>query len=173
MKIVFDVVLMGWILIHYICTCHRYSMQQMYDVVSDVNNYKLFVPYCKTSRLYQQSTNHAKAEMVVGFPPLLESYHCDLTFQQPFLVKSECFDGRLFNYLQNYWGFSAGVKDVPNSAVIDFRVTFEFRSVLHSKLSHLFFDLIVQQMESAFLDEARRRYGPPTIPSHLISMVKS
>lgn len=148
-------------------------MQQMYDVVADVNSYKQFVPYCKTSRLYQQTGNQAKAEMVVGFPPLVERYTSDLKFQQPFLVKSECFDGRLFNYLQNYWGFSAGVKDVPNSAVIDFRVTFEFKSALHSKLSHLFFDLIVMQMESAFLDEARRRYGPPSIPSYLISMVKS
>lgn len=146
----------------------------MYDVVADVNSYKTFLPYCKTSRLYQRSSaNHAKAEMVIGFPPLVESYHSDLTFKEPFLVKSECFDGRLFNYLQNYWGFSPGVKDVPNSAVIDFRVTFEFKSALHSKLSHLFFDLIVQQMEGAFLEEAGRRYGPPSIPSHLISTVTS
>lgn len=148
-------------------------MQQMYDVVSDVDNYKHFVPYCKTSRVYQRNDNRAKGQMVVGFPPLHESYHCDLTFKEPHFVRSECRDGRLFNYLLNYWGFSAGVKDVPQSCVIDFRVTFEFKSALHSNLSHIFFDLIVQQMESAFFDEAQRRYGVPSIKSHVLSMTKS
>lgn len=145
----------------------------MYDVVSDVDQYKTFVPYCKKSNLYQKRGNTAKAEMVVGFPPLHESYHCNLTFNAPNTVKAECFDGRLFDYLLNYWGFSGGVKDVPNSCVIDFRVTFEFKSALHSNLSHMFFDLIVQQMEGAFLDEAKRRYGQPVIKSHLLTLMKS
>lgn len=148
-------------------------MQQMYDVVSDVNNYKSFVPYCKKSVLYERTRTGAQAEMVVGFPPLVESYTSRLTFDEPRLVKSECHGGFLFNYLLNYWGFGPGVKDVAQSSVIDFRVTFEFKSALHSNLSHLFFDLIVQQMESAFLDEARRRYGAPAVKSHLISVVKS
>lgn len=148
-------------------------MQQMYDVVSDVNNYKQFVPYCKKSVLFNRTPTQGNAEMVVGFPPLVESYRCQLTFNEPFLVKSECNEGFLFNYLLNYWGFSPGVRDVAQSSVIDFRVTFEFKSALHSNLSHLFFDLIVQQMESAFLDEARRRYGEPAVRSHLISVVKS
>lgn len=149
----------------------------MYDVVSDVDNYKHFVPYCKVSRVYQRQADgaRAKAEMIVGFPPLHESYHSDLTFgqQSPLFVRSECRDGRLFNYLLNYWGFSSGVRDVPQSCVIDFRVTFEFRSALHSNLSHIFFDLIVNQMESAFFDEAQRRYGAPSISSHVLSLTKS
>lgn len=148
-------------------------MQQMYAVVSDVENYKSFVPYCKKSKVFQKDGKTAKGEIQVGFPPLHESYTSNLTFSEPHLVKSECFDGRLFNYLLNHWGFTPGVKDVPNSCVVDFRVEFEFKSALHSNLSHIFFDLIVEQMESAFVTEAKRRYGKPKIESHVLAIEKS
>lgn len=151
----------------------RYSMQQMYDVVADVDNYNKFVPYCKKSTVFNRKPNSAQAQIVVGFPPLYERYTSNLTLQMPNLIKSECYDGRLFNYLQNYWGFSPGLKDVPESCVIDFRVTFEFKSVLHSHLSHLFFDAIVQQMEMAFVREAERRYGQARIKALLLSLQKS
>lgn len=152
---------------------NRYSMQQMYDVVADVDNYKLFVPYCKKSHVYNRKDNRATADLVVGFPPLCEMYTSNLQMTPPKCITSECFDGRLFNYLQNYWGFSEGVKDMPNSCVIDFRVTFEFKSMLHSQLSHLFFDTIVQQMEMAFVREAERRYGKSKIRPLLISRQRS
>lgn len=148
-------------------------MQQMYNVVCDVDNYKNFVPYCKKSLVSQKIGNRAKGKMIVGFPPLRESYDCDLTFNNPHSVKSECTDGRLFNYLLNHWKFSPGVKDVPQSCVIDFYVLFQFKSALHANVSTIFFDIIVQQMEGAFLDEAKRRYGNPSIRSHLLLLTKS
>lgn len=148
-------------------------MQQMYNVVADVENYKSFVPYCKKSTVYNRTATAAKADVIVGFPPLYEKYTSNLTLEEPHLIKSECFDGRLFHYLQNYWGFSAGLKDVPQSCVIDFRVTFEFRSALHSHLSNIFFDMIIHQMETAFLREAERRYGHGKIKSLLLALQKS
>lgn len=148
-------------------------MQQMYDVVVDVDNYKHFVPYCNKSYVYNRKENSANADLIVGFPPLYEKYTSNLKMNAPNLVTSECFDGRLFNYLQNYWGFSVGVKDIPDSCVIDFRVTFEFKSALHSHLSHLFFDAIVKQMEMAFVREAERRYGPAKIKPLLLSLQRS
>lgn len=148
-------------------------MQQMYDVVADVDNYKHFVPYCRKSTVHNRTENAAKADLVVGFPPLYETYTSNLRMCPPKCITSECFDGHLFNYLENYWGFSVGVKDVPASCVIDFRVTFEFRSTLHSHLSHLFFDAIVQQMEMAFVREAEQRYGKAKIKPLLLSLQKS
>lgn len=145
----------------------------MYTVVADVENYKSFVPYCKKSDMYARKENSAKADLIVGFPPLCEKYTSNLTLEYPTLIKSECYEGRLFHYLQNYWGFNPGLKDVPNSCVIDFRVTFEFKSALHSQLSHIFFDLIIQQMENAFVLEAERRYGAASIKPLLLSLQKS
>ncbi|XP_017050211.1 coenzyme Q-binding protein COQ10, mitochondrial isoform X2 [Drosophila ficusphila] len=150
-----------------------YSMQDMYNVVSDVSNYYKFVPYVKRSHVHSQGSGGFKADLIVGFPPLNEAYTSQVTLVQPNLVKSECHDGRLFNYLLNEWRFGPGLKDIPNSCVLDFKVSFEFKSLLHSNVAHIFFDFICDQMESAFIQEVRRRSGPPSIRSHVLSSKRS
>ncbi|KRJ98157.1 coenzyme Q-binding protein COQ10, mitochondrial isoform X1 [Drosophila yakuba] len=150
-----------------------YSMQDMYSVVSDVSNYHKFVPYVKRSDVHSQSSGGFKADLIVGFPPLNEAYTSQVTLVAPSLVKSECHDGRLFNYLLNEWSFKPGLKDIPNSCVLDFKVSFEFKSLLHSNVANIFFDLICDQMENAFIQEVRRRSGPPSIRSHVLTSERS
>lgn len=150
-----------------------YSMEQLYAVVSDVEKYNTFVPFCKKSFVYAKKPGSLKADLIIGFPPLNESYTSNVTLVRPSLVKAECVDGRLFNYLLTAWQFSPGLKDIPESCVIDFMVAFEFKSALHSQLSNLFFDQLVKQMEYAFIQEAGNRYGSPSIKSHVLVSNKS
>lgn len=150
-----------------------YSSEQLFSVVSDVEKYNTFVPFCKKSHVYARKPGSLKADLIIGFPPLNESYTSNVTLVRPSLVKAECVDGRLFNYLLTAWQFSPGLKDIPQSCVIDFMVAFEFKSVLHSQLSNLFFDQIVKQMEYAFIAEAGNRFGPPSIKSHVLVSNKS
>lgn len=150
-----------------------YSAEQLFSVVADVEKYYTFVPFCKKSHVYGRKPGFLKADLIIGFPPLNESYTSNVTMVKPSLVKAECVDGRLFNYLLTAWQFSPGLKDIPQSCVIDFMVAFEFKSVLHSQLSNLFFDQIVKQMEYAFIAEADNRFGPPSIKSHVLVSNKS
>ncbi|CAO1324959.1 unnamed protein product [Diamesa tonsa] len=146
-----------------------YSMEQMYSVVADVENYYKFVPFCKKSHVYNKKADSLQADLVIGFPPINERYTSSVTFIKPNLVKAECVEGRLFSYLLNYWQFSPGVKDIPQSCVIDFAVSFQFKSALHSQLANFFFDQLVIQMEKAFIDEAEERFGKPSIKSHVLA----
>ncbi|CAL7947411.1 unnamed protein product [Xylocopa violacea] len=140
-----------------------FSMEQIYDVVADVQNYKHFVPFCKKSDVVFKSNEMLKANLVIGFPPINESYTSKVTLVRPRLVKAECSDGRLFNHLNTLWLFSPGLKNNAQTCVIDFSLSFEFKSIIHSHLSNLFFNEIVRQMENAFLTEAGRRYGKPCL----------
>lgn len=62
-------------------------MEQMYNVVSDVENYKTFVPFCKRSDVTHRSSGFLKGELSIGFPPINESYVSAVTLIRPRLVK--------------------------------------------------------------------------------------
>ncbi|KAG6442736.1 hypothetical protein O3G_MSEX002450 [Manduca sexta] len=144
-------------------------MDQMFEVVSDVDNYYKFLPWCKKSIVLTKTPDNLKADLIIGFPPINESYTSNVTLVRPHLVKAECMDGKLFEHMLTLWRFSPGLKREQKSCVVDFQITFEFRSALHSHLSNLFFDQVARQMEGAFIKEVGRRYGPATMqPRNLL-----
>ena len=52
-----------------------------------------------------------------------------------------------------------------NTCTLDFSVSFQFRSQLHSGLAHMFFNEVVRKNVDAFLNEAFVRYGKQSIAS--------
>lgn len=66
---------------------YRYTMQQMFEVVSQVDHYQEFLPWCKKSVVTSRGPEFLKADLMVGFPPVSESYTSFVTFKKPYFIK--------------------------------------------------------------------------------------
>uniref|UniRef100_A0A0K8T9Q7 Coenzyme Q-binding protein COQ10 START domain-containing protein n=1 Tax=Lygus hesperus TaxID=30085 RepID=A0A0K8T9Q7_LYGHE len=140
-----------------------FTPDEMFQVVSDVENYRSFVPFCIRSDVNKRTEQLLLGRLEIGFPPLIESYVSRVTMNRPHLVKADCTDGKLFDHLTTTWKFSPVPKGNARSTAIFFYLSFEFKSALHSQLAIVFFNQLVQQMEQAFIREAERRFGAPSI----------
>ncbi|KAM9174932.1 coenzyme Q-binding protein COQ10 homolog B, mitochondrial-like [Mergus octosetaceus] len=136
-----------------------YLVKQMYELVANVGDYRLFVPWCRRSAVLSHCGHVLRAELEVGFPPLHERYLSEVSLgpRQIRAVSSDC---RLFRHLETLWRFGPGLPGRTDSCSLDFSVSFVFRSALHSRLAGLFLDEVAKQMVAAFEGRARELFGP-------------
>ncbi|EPB74646.1 polyketide cyclase/dehydrase [Ancylostoma ceylanicum] len=112
----------------------------MFDVVSDVGQYRLFIPWCRRSDILEKHGNSRVAELEIGFPPLRESYQSRIILVRPSVVHSVVIGESIFNTLETTFRFGHGKPGNDLSCTLHYDLVFEFKSALHSGMAHLFFD---------------------------------
>ena len=147
-----------------------YTPSQMCSVVADVASYSQFVPYCRRSVVTIQKPNMLSANLLVGFPALINlSYTSHVTILSPNLVTAVCGDVKLFKHLKTVWKFSPSSNE--KGCEIDFAVSFAFTNPSHSYIARLFLDSVVRENVEAFVGRAESLYGPPSLPSKTLSVL--
>ncbi|KAI5968030.1 HEX1 [Candida margitis] len=81
--------------------------QQLYKIVSEVNNYKNFVPFVEDSFVSSRDVQQqpSKAGLKVGWKDITEKFECSLTCKENETVHARSIELDLFHELETEWKF--------------------------------------------------------------------
>ena len=137
-----------------------YSASKMFDLVSDVESYPAFLPWCSGARINCQYNADNKyviiADLIISFKAFREQFTSEVTLDRnsnEILVNYV--DGP-FKYLINRWQFTDEKDDECMAA---FAVDFEFKSkILQAVIGIVFNDAMIK-IVGAFEKRAFDLYG--------------
>lgn len=132
-----------------------YTPTQMFDLVSDIESYPKFLPWCVGARIIEREENGVTADLVIGFKMFRERFRSKVDFKQPDQIHVDYIRGPL-KYLHNDWKFSSNDQ---GGTTIDFSVDFEFKNKIFEKVAGALFSEAVRRMVGAFETRAHEIYG--------------
>ena len=118
----------------------------LFKLVSDVEKYPEFLPWCLGARVKNKYENNFEADLIIGFKIYKETYSSQImldNINKKIIVNYK--DGP-FEYLENHWVF----KDNKNGCEVEFMVDFKFKSIFLQTLMETLFSEAVRRMVGAF-----------------------
>lgn len=137
-----------------------YTSDQLFDMVADVRDYPLFIPWCQGARIRQSGPKLIVAELEIGFGPFRERFTSHVDLDRPREVMVKAIDGPL-EHLSNQWVFTP----TENATRIDFAVDFQFKSHLLDHAANVMFHEASMRMMGAFEARAHSLYKSHSLPS--------
>ena len=137
-----------------------YSAEQMFNLVSDIERYPEFIPWCEAVRInscdliHKRNIKIVNADMVVSFKVFRDTLTSEVTIDKKSnTVNVEYINGP-FTFLKNQWLF----KNLENQCEISFYVEFEFKSKIMQRVVGLIFHEAMKRIVKAFEKRARELY---------------
>lgn len=133
----------------------RYSAQQMYDLVNDVESYKEFLPGCVGGKVLEFDGRTMVASVDIAKAGISKT----------FTTRNQVVDGKSielklengpFHHLNGSWQFTELAED---ACKVEFELDFEFSSGLVGLAFGRVFKELVNSMVSAFTKRAKEVYG--------------
>jgi len=141
-----------------------HSPQQLFDLVSDIESYPEFLPWCIGVRIKERGTagenKTVVADVLISYKMFREKFRSRVELDPVALTINVEYLSGPFKHLNNYWRFE------PNGegARVDFSVDFEFKNRLLERMVAGLFDRAVRKVVSAFFDRADALYADPPSP---------
>jgi len=139
----------------------RFTANQMFDLICDVEQYPSFIPWCEkltvTKRWEEGGIAYMDASMTASFKLYRETVHTRVTMERAHHnVTVDYLDGP-FKHLHNVWAFTD--RSERGDCLIDFYIEFEFRSKLLQMAIKPVFSEAVYRMVRAFETRADEVYS--------------
>lgn len=133
-----------------------FTAAQMFSLVDGVEDYPAFLPWCSGTEVSFRDESVTRAALQISFRGIRQRFSTENRKQFPQLMTLRLVEGP-FSALDGEWRFTplgeAGCK-------VDFRLHYEFSSVIVEKLVGPVFGHIAGTLVDAFLKRADQVYAP-------------
>jgi ribosome-associated toxin RatA of RatAB toxin-antitoxin module len=135
-----------------------YSPQEMYVLVTDIDQYPQFLPWCDRARVIETDAAGMTAEIGIAFSGI----------RQTFTTRNEHIEGQQvliklvngpFSTLEGEWNFLPLGDGTQRACKVELTLTYSFANATLSKLIGPVFDKIASSMVDAFVKRANQVYG--------------
>ena len=140
-----------------------YSPEEMYKLVTDVEAYPEFLPWCSSAEVLAQHDDGVTARLGLAYMGVRQSFTTRNTEVPGRSVSLRLVDGP-FSQLEGTWAFvPLGRVDVgtaaPRACRIDFELRYAFAGVALEALVSPVFDKIANTFVDSFVRRAEAEYG--------------
>ncbi len=132
-----------------------YTSEQLYDLVTDIEKYPEFLPWCAGVRTLSRTDKEILADLSVRYKFFRETFRSRVHLTPTTHVEIEYVSGP-FHHLKNEWTFKEAPKGGTN---VDFFIDFQFKNSLFQSAVQMAFESVFNQMLEAFEKRADQLYG--------------
>lgn len=130
-----------------------FRREDIFALVADVAKYPEFLPWCMAARLRPASETSFEADLVIGFKMVRETFTSRVDLNPPDTIDVTYTRGPM-RHLNNRWL----IEEAEGGCIVDFKLDFEFKSILLQKLIGPLFGEAVRRMVTAFEGRAAEIY---------------
>lgn len=135
-----------------------YSPQEMFDLVTAVQQYPQFLPWCDHARVLEQDDSGMLAEVGIALSGIRQSFVTRNLHEPGRRVQMQLVKGP-FSRLDGDWHFHTVGDGSQRAARVELLLNYGFDSVTLSKVVGPVFDRIAASMVDAFVKRAEQVYG--------------
>ncbi len=133
----------------------KFSAQQMFDLVNNIEDYPKFLPWCSGSRIIRQEDDIVEAELDISKGGFKKSFSTRNRIDRGGKITVSLLNGP-FSYLEGVWNFMPLREDASK---ISLDLEFEMSGVLTNLAFGAVFNQICNTMVSSFTNRAKQVYG--------------
>lgn len=133
----------------------KFSAQQMFDLVNDIESYPKFLPWCSGSRILKREQNIVEAELSISKSGFQKNFSTRNVLENGKKMSVSLLDGP-FSHLTGEWHFLALREDASK---ISLDLDFELSGKLASLAFGAVFNQICNTMVSSFTQRAKEVYA--------------
>ncbi len=133
----------------------KFSAQQMFDLVNDIESYPQFLPWCSGSRILKRGDDYVEAELMISKGGFKKSFSTRNKIDLGGKITVSLLDGP-FTRLEGVWNFMPLREDASK---ISLDLEFEMSGKLASLAFGAVFNQICNTMVSSFTNRAKQVYA--------------